>query len=265
MKQVALPLRNTMAARMSSWSIALVALTTTVGAPVAAQAPAQIPASEYTARRDSLAARIGDGVLVAMGGRTPVSDFGPFYQLPAFHYLTSFDEPDAAMVLVARGGKAATSLFVTPIDPRTAFYYGRRPDSTVVEQALGMKARSFSALAQVVDSLARANPKATFYSLADFAAADFAANDSLTRGQSFMKSVAAKHRGVTVKDAHEIVDLLRARKSPAEMALLRKASEITAEGHRAAMLAPEPSHEYEIQAAAEHAFMRLGGRRPAYG
>jgi Xaa-Pro aminopeptidase len=31
------------------------------------------------------------------------------------------------------------------------------------------------------------------------------------------------------------------------------------------MLAPEPAHEYEIQAAVEHAFMKLGGRRPAYG
>src|SRR5687768_8135743 len=142
---------------------------------VSTAAFAQVAASGYAARRDSLAARIGDGVVVAFGGRTPVSDFGPFYQLPAFHYLTNFHEPDAAMVLVARGGKAATTLFLTPIDPRRAFYYGRRPDSTVVEQALGMKARSFSALAQVVDSLARANPKATFYSLADFAAADFAA------------------------------------------------------------------------------------------
>jgi len=226
---------------------------------------AQLAPTDYSARRDSLAARIGDGIVVALGGRTPISDFGPFYQLPAFHYLTGFDEPDAAMVLVARGGKGTTTLFLTPIDPRTAFYYGRRPDSAVVERTLGMKARAFAALDKVVDSLARATPKATFYSLADFAAADFAGKDSLTRGQSFMKAVAARHRGVTVKDAHPIVDRLRARKSAAEMALLRRASEISAEGHRAAMLAAEPAHEYEIQAAAEYAFMRLGGRRPAYG
>jgi len=68
-----------------------------------------------------------------------------------------------------------------------------------------------------------------------------------------------------VKDAHEIVDQLRARKSPAEMALLKRAAEISSEGHRAAMLAPEPAHEYEIQAALEYTFTRLGGSRPAYG
>jgi Xaa-Pro aminopeptidase len=102
----------------------------------------QIPTGEYGARRDSLAARIGDGVVVAFGGRTPVTDFGPFYQIPAFHYLTNFDEPDAAMVLVAKGGKPTTTFFLSPIDPRTAFYYGRRPDSASVERTLGVKSRA---------------------------------------------------------------------------------------------------------------------------
>src|SRR6476619_898105 len=44
---------------------------------------AQIPAGEYAARRDSLAARVRNGIVVAFGARTPVTDFGPFYQLPA--------------------------------------------------------------------------------------------------------------------------------------------------------------------------------------
>ena len=61
------------------------------------------------------------------------------------------------------------------------------------------------------------------------------------------------------------MDQLRAKKSAAEIALLRKAAEISSEGHRAAMTAPMPAHEYELQAALEYTFMRLGGSRPAYG
>ena len=246
-----------------TFSIALAAVAAVTASAVSVQA--QIPASEYAARRDSLAAHIKDGVVVAFGGRTPVTDFGPFYQIPAFHYLTNFDEPDAAMVLVAKGGKPTTTFFLSPIDPRTAFYYGRRPDSTSVERTLGVKARPFSALGAFVDSLASLKPAPTFYTLADFGDADFAAQDSLTRGRSFMKSIAARHSGLTIRDAHEIVDQLRAKKSPAELALLRKAGEISAEGHRAAMLAPEPAHEYELQAVVEYTFARLGGERPAYG
>ena len=229
----------------------------------AQSAAAQIPASEYAARRDSLAARIGEGVVVAFGGRTPITDFGPFYQLPAFHYLTNFDEPDAAMVMVVKGGKPSTSLFLTPADARRAFYYGHRPDSAVVVRTMGMKARQFSAVNAVVDSLASAGT--TFYTLNDFSDADFAREDSLTRGRQFMRGIAANHAGVVIKDAHGIVDELRARKSPAELALLKKAAEISSEGHRAAMSIAEPTKEYEVQAALEYAFMRLGGARPSYG
>ena len=237
-------------------------LATVVLAAALQPARAQIPAAEFSARRDSLAARVGNGVVVAFGGRTPVTDFGPFHQLPAFHYLTNFHEPDAAMVMVVRGGRGTTTLFLTPVGARSAFYYGRRPDSATVVRTLGMAARSFSALDRVVDSLAGSG--LPFLHLADFAAADFARQDSLTRGRQFMRSVAARHR-LVVRDAHEVVDRLRARKSPAEMALIRRAVAITSEGHRAAMTVAEPTKEYELQAALEHAFLRLGGARPAYG
>lgn len=231
---------------------------------IAQSLAAQISAAEYAARRDSLAARVGEGVVLAFGERTPVSDFGPFFQLPAFHYLTNFDEPDAAFVMVVHEGKGSSTLFLTPIEPRTAFYYGRRPDSASVERDLAMHARSFSALQAVADSLASAG--LTFYELRDFEDADFARNDSLTRGGQFIRALVARHPGqFLVKDAHPIVDQLRAKKSPAELALLKRAAEISSEGHRAAMLAAEPSHEYEVQAAVEYAFKRLGGTRVAYG
>src|SRR6478735_11569889 len=107
---------------------------------------AQIPEREFAARRDSLARRIDSGVVIAFGGRTPVTDFGTFHQLPAFHYLTNFDEPDAAMVMVVRGGKGTTTLFITPAEPRSAFYYGWRPDSAAIRRIHNLNARAFSSL-----------------------------------------------------------------------------------------------------------------------
>ena len=94
------------------------------------QAP--ITAAEYAARRDSLAARIGDGVIVAFGGRTPVSDFGPFYQLPAFRYLTGYLFAEATLVTVARGGRGTSTLFVSRTATRRALYYGEEPDSAAI-------------------------------------------------------------------------------------------------------------------------------------
>jgi len=225
-------------------------------------ADAQIPASEFAARRDSLARRIGDGVVVAFGGRTLVHDFGTFFQLPAFHYLTNFDEPDAAFVMLVRGGSGSSTIFVTPSDPRRAFYYGRRPDTATIRRDFGVSTRSFPALDAVLDSLAGSG--LPFYTVADYEDADFARADSLTRGNVYMRAFRARH-DIPVRDAQPVVDQLRARKSEAELALLRKAAEISSEGHRAAMLTANPRHEYELRAAIEFAFTRLGAERPAYG
>ena len=230
----------------------------------AAPAPAIAP-SEIAARRDSLAARIGDGIVIAFGGRTPVTDFGPFYQLPGFHYLTGYDEPDAVFVLVARGGRATSTLFTAPIDPRVAMYYGRRADSTAIARTLALTVRPIAALDATVDSLVAAGGGAPVYQLADVADVDFARQDSVTRGQLYVRALAARHAGLAVRDAQPLVDGLRARKSAAELALLRRAAQISSAGHRAAMLLPNPRHEYELQAALEHEFLMLGGARPAYG
>jgi Xaa-Pro aminopeptidase len=238
-----------------------------------AQAPLSSPGprlpgisqAEFAARRDSLAARIDSGIVIAFGARNPVSDFGPFYQLPAFHYLTNYDEPDAAFVMVVRHGRGASTLFITPAEPRSAFYYGRRADSSAIVRTFGVNARSFSALPKTMDSLLTSARGLPLYALADFEDADFARADSLTRGGRFVAALSARHQGLVVKNAHAIVDELRARKSAAELALLRRAAEISAEGHRAAMLAPVPQNEGELAAVLEYNFKRLGASRAAYG
>ena len=225
---------------------------------------AQISRAEYAARRDSVAVRIGDGVLVAFGGRTPVSDFGPFFQLPAFRYLTGYLHAEATLVMAVREGRGQSTLFVHRTAPRRSLYYGIEPDSAAIAAELGLISREAAALAGVLDSLARNG--LPFHSLRDFEAADFAGNDSLTRGTAVMRTLAARHPGLQVRDAHPLVDRLRARKSPAELALIRKAGDISADGHAALMRQAAPGmHEYDFQAIVEYAFRRAGAERPAYG
>jgi Xaa-Pro aminopeptidase len=230
----------------------------------AAPARAQIPLAEYAARRDSLAARLDSGVVLAFSGRTPVTDRGPFYQLPAFHYLTAFDEPDAAFVMVVRGGKGAGTLFVTPKPPRTALYYGVIPDSAAIARATGLPSRPAAGLRAALDSLAATG--LPFYTLSDVESADFAKADSATRGQLFVRAFTAAHPRLVVTDAHPVVDDLRARKSAAELALLRRAAAASDSGHLAAMRIIAPGlQEYDLQAALESGFLRAGAQRPGYG
>jgi Xaa-Pro aminopeptidase len=231
-------------------------------APLAAQSPS-VPTAEVAARREALAARIDSGVVIAYGGRELVHDFSTFYQLPAFRYLTEMNEPDAALLMIVRNKRAQSTLFVTPLDGRTAFYYGRRVDSTTSMARYGLPARSFAAMSGVLDSLAKTG--LPFFQIPDVETMDFARQDSLTRGQETFKSLGTKYPSLVVRNAMPMVLALRAKKSESEMALIRQAAQISAEGHRAAMLTANPTHEYELRAALEYEFTRRGAERPAYG
>jgi Xaa-Pro aminopeptidase len=64
----------------------------------------------------------------------------------------------------------------------------------------------------------------------------------------------------------KILHELRLHKAPEEVARLRKAAEITAEGHFAAMRDGKPGRrEYQVQAEIEYAFRRRGGNGTSYG
>ena len=243
---------------MRTLTAALILLT--APATVAAQ---DISAAEYASRRDALAARIDSGVVVAFGAPAPTGVARP-EQLPAFRYLTGFLEPDAALVLVVRGGRAAGTLYTQARDPRRALYDGFPPDSAAVARRTGLAVRSMPALAPALDTLAGTG--LPFHSLRDFAGGDYSESDTLTRGASFLRAFLEGHPRVEVHDAHPIVDSLRARKSPAELALLRRAIDVTVAAQREAMRTVRPGmYEYELDALFSSAFRRTGGDGPAFG
>ncbi|MFL5401807.1 MAG: aminopeptidase P N-terminal domain-containing protein [Gemmatimonadales bacterium] len=220
---------------------------------------------EYGARRDSLAAAIDSGVIIAFGAAEPVT-IGRWSQLPAFRYLTGFLEPNAALVLAKRGGVTQGTLFTASRDPRRVLYDGFPPDSAVVARETGLGVRSLPALGSMVDSLAGLG--LPVYDLRDFATADAAEQDSLTRGSRFIADLIARHpgQGLEIRDAHPLVDQLRARKSPAELALLRHAIGITVGSLKQAMQSVKPGMwEYEVEALIEGGFRRAGADGPSFG
>ena len=224
----------------------------------------QITSAEYAARRDSLAARLDSGVVVAFGAPTPVTDFGPFFQAPQFNYLTGYQFADATLVMVVRGGRTRSTLFVTRSTPRRSLYYGAEPDSAAIAHDLLLDSRPADTLIPVLDSLASAGWP--FRYLRDFADADFQQNDSVTRGALVISGLAYRHPGLDRRDVQGVLNQLRARKSPAEMALIRRAAAISVEGHKAVMQQAAPGmHEYDLAAIVEYAFRRGGAMRPAYG
>ncbi len=231
--------------------------------PQLGAAPAPIAEADYAARRDSLLAHIDSGVIIAPGAREPVEHYPSFRQHPSFRYLTGFLEPDATLMMVKRGGAVTSTIFIEPPAPRAEFYTGTRVRYDELGRRLGMVARSKEDVNLVADSLTATH--LPYYFVSDAEAFEFVANDSLTFGRALARRLGAAHPGIDIRDATPIVEALRARKSAAEVALIKHAADISGLGHRAAMDALAPNmNEYEIQALMEYTFRRNGADRPSY-
>src|SRR5246127_1171391 len=68
--------------------------------PSLAHALEKQPVSAYHARREALAARLQGGVAVLFAAPEPVLDFMPYRQDSDFYYLTGWNEPGAALMIV---------------------------------------------------------------------------------------------------------------------------------------------------------------------
>lgn len=229
-----------------------------VSALVAAPLAAQIPQSEYAARRDSLAAAMRDGVLLALGGQEPAEDFLSFYPRPAFFYLTGVIEPDAALVIAKHAGAVSTTIFVQPRDPGREAWTGTRLGAEGMTRVTGIPARTVDQLRPALDSLLRAG--GTLSVLGDIGGETYK-----TRDDQLVASLEDAHPNITITNASAIVDRLRMRHSTAELALERKAIDITTRAEREAIATIRPGlNEFEIQALIEYTFRRNGADRPSF-
>ena len=133
-------------------------------AVASATSQAQIPASEYAARRAALARNLQNGIVVALGNPEPEEDFLSFHQNSNFRYLTGFNEPEAALVMVVRNGAIPGTplLFVRPSDPAREVWTGRRLGIPAVRSTLGLEGRDIESLSRVVDSITALATKRCF-------------------------------------------------------------------------------------------------------
>lgn len=228
-------------------------------------ATAQVRVGEYAARRAQLASRIDSGVVIAFGAVEPVVYWPGLNQLPSFQYLTGFAESDAVLLMVKRGSGTSTTMFVptrSPIQER--WIGGRTSIADVPAKVPGAMGRDLADLSSVADSLARGG--LPFYVIRDYQTSDYVDEDSLSRGARFLSQLRTTHPTLVTKYANDIVDEMRAKKSDAEVALLKKAAQISSRAHVAAMKAVGPGcGENEIEALLESTFRRFGGDRPGYG
>lgn len=226
---------------------------------------AQISTAELAERRAALLAALRDGVVLTLGAREPVEDYVSFYQTTPFVYLTGYDEPNAALIMVKRNGQSSVMLFVEERDPATEVWTGKRFGPEGASGATGMSARPREQLTSTLDSLL--NVVSQLYVVGDVRPMTDEDDGGrvLSADEQFVRRFTAAHPSVKVASANRELARLRGRKSPAELDLIRKAAAITVDAQREAMRAIEPEmNEFEIQSLIEYTFRRNGADRPSF-
>ena len=234
--------------------------------------------SEFAARRQKLMAQIPDGAAVIFGAQMPTG-YIPFFQNSDFHYLCGVEIPNA--VLIVDGVRKTSTLFFT-ITETAAFNEGisldlvrNAKEVTGVEQVLPIE-RLDATLAGPASRMKvlytpfnpEELPRECSLEKLRTLQANMVFNLWDGRRTRELQAVALlKDRvpQVEVRDASGLIWNLRTIKSPAEIALLRRAGRIAVRAHIGLMKAARPGlHEYELAALFDYLCRKEGCQELAY-
>ena len=216
-------------------------------------------------RRHQLMQHMEDGVAIIPTAPEAIRNRDSHYQYrfdSYFYYLTGFTEPESVLLLVA-GEKPRSVLFCRDKDLEREIWDGFRHGPEGAKEVFGVdEAYSISRLDELAPQLLANQPR-LHYSLGADASWD-------ARVTGWLNQVRAQARGgvsapAEIVDVRLLLDEMRLFKSEGEIAIMRRAAEISSGAHRRAMRATKPgSTEYEIEAELIHEFRRHGAQSPAY-
>ena len=221
-------------------------LTATAAAGVAF---AGFPLDEYRTRRDALREEIKSGIVVLMGAAE--SERGdlrtPFFQESNFYYLTGWIEPGAILVIAPE----EEVLFIPQRDPEREKWTGRKAaagDEDIAERSGFEQVQAAETFESWIGAMSGSAPR--IYTLVK---------------RPYAEKLQALLPLREFRDVSTEIARLRMQKSPAELELIRRSTEITMEAHRAAWRRMSPGlFEYQIAAAMSNVYFDAGCERHAY-
>ncbi len=256
--------------------VAAIMLVSVAAVDIFAQRP--FNKAEFVARRAKLFEKIPDGIAIIFAARDqhyPVK----FRQAPDFYYLTGIEEPGAVLVLM--GPTKGAFLFaprrsepqlradgpgIWQLDKREEVYGLTRVQP--IEEFLPMMAffgsrpKKLYMFTGSQGNVQNAREELDYYEL-------------LESAQSISGAVPESRKGVGVirellphlefQPLNPLLDEMRWVKSAYEIELIKKSSEIGAEGVKEAMKGTRPGmHEYELEAVARYVYTKRGARGDAF-
>ena len=223
---------------------------------------------EYRRRRQALLARMApaSAALIFAAPEAPRSADSeyPYRQSSDFWYFTGFNEPEAVLLLIKSDDNHNHSVLFNRVrDKNAEIWFGRRLGQDAAPEKLGVdRALAFDEIDEQLYQLLN-GLDVVYHAQGEYPYADtivFTALDKLRKGSR--QNLAAP---ATLTDWRPWVHEMRLFKSEEELAVMRRAGEISALAHTRAMEKCRAGmYEYHLEGEIHHEFNRHGARYPAY-
>lgn len=241
-------------------------------------------AQEFAARRAKLYDAIGTRGIAVVQGASGVPGFSVFRQSNDFYYLSGVESAHAYLLL--NGRTRSATLYLPARDEARERGEGKilsAEDSTLVKQLTGIEqVRGLERLARDLVGADLIRPPAlTLYTPLSPMETGNDSRDELLGGQArsasdpwdgrpsreahFVRLVRERFPQFEVRDLSPTLDVMRTIKSTAEIALIRRATQLAGLGIIEAMRSTRPGvYEYQLDAAAKYVFHLNGARGDGY-
>lgn len=238
---------------------------------------------EFRARRSKVFDAIGTSAMAIVQGAPSVNGFKVFRQSNEFYYLCGLETPHAYLLLDGRTRK--TTLYLPHRDEARERNEGKLLTAedaelvkklTGVDSVIGLDLMGRDWIWKLFNA-----PAPALYT--PFSPAELGADsrDELLGGMAgamadpwdgrpsreghFVQLIRSRYPQYEVRDLSPILDRMRLIKSPREIELIRRASQLAGLGLIEAMRSTEPGvMEYQLDAAARYIFQINGARREGY-
>ncbi len=226
-----------------------------------------IKMTEFAKRRKQLMECIGPNNIAILSAAPSVArnyyHEYPFRQHSDFYYLTGFEEPEAVLVLAPKRKAGEFILFNRVRDREKEIWDGYRAGQEGACKMYGAdQAFPIHELANKLPELLEGRNE-VHYPIGH----DRQFDDVILKAVNQMRGKVRQgvQAPITFIDVNPSLHALRLLKSPHEIALMRKAAEISAEAHLRAMQVCKPGmNEYQLEAEITYEFQRNGARFHAY-
>lgn len=245
---------------------------------------ADFTTAEFSARRAKVYDVIGDRAIALIQGASGLAGFSVFRQSNEFYYLTGVESAHAYLLLNGRTRKA--TLYLPHRDDERERGEGKvlsAEDDTLITRLTGIdQVRGLEHLSlDLIGADLIRPPALTVYTPLSPAETGNDSRDELLAAQArasadpwdgrpsreaeFVRRVRERFPQFDIRDLSPALDVMRTIKSPQEIRLIRRATQLAGLGIIEAMRSTRPGvTEYELDAAAKYAFYLNGARGDGY-